>query len=257
MVCHVMILKDGNKMITKKALEVKEIIENENENENAEEEKLEKEENKPEKILVDPTTQAFFASVFSSFFNQLDADIRSGRWDRNENGMTEGSEVIKGILSSPRLIAMFFSCIAGLYSIIKMIRGFVIKDIDWISVLYGLCFVICGIVIYIILRNNGNSSIANITRLNREHKAFVKQIVDEGNDHYNTLKERFISYKNLAETKFEKAQMALDSWKEQYWQIMSNNNYRGDVIKLIQEDPRFKGINILGTSIPKNSEKII
>lgn len=198
----------------------------------------------PEPVGTPGPQQSDLILALSEMFRKFEESLQS--WDKNRNGIIEGTEAVQGLLSTPRLLAMMMSAIGGLYSIIVAVIGYTEEEINWIAFFFGVVIVVTSIIVYLVMRNNSKGTIKTVSRLTTEQKTFIDNLIKENKIHYDGLKERFVDYKDEAEKQFVKFQNKVDGLQERYYQIESSNNFRGSVIAYIQEKyPDIKGIGIV------------
>lgn len=185
----------------------------------------------------------FPPNMISEFFERFEESMKT--WDGDRNGKIDGTEAVQGILRTPKLLALLFSAIGGVYSMITWWIGYSNEEINWIAMFFGAAIIIMSIVVYLILSNNSKASIQTVIRLNKQHGSIVANMVQNHEKHYGGLKERFIDYKVDMDQELQKLRNSLDGAKEEKSQIEALNNFRGAVIKMIQEkSPEYNTIDI-------------
>ena len=109
------------------------------------------------------------------------------KWDTNNDGVHQPKEIIVGILTSPKILVSFFFAVIGIYTSIVSIVSVMEGQINWIALMFGVVFIVGGIMIYYIIDNSFKTSKETMMKLAKDHNTEAKKWAREKQAYINQI----------------------------------------------------------------------
>jgi len=157
--------------------------------EKIEEEKRKKEEEikKMSKTNADLTNQL---TELQKFFYQF--KLIKNELDMDKDGKLSPYEIVVGLLTVPKFLAIVFGLIASVYGVYQTIKGIVSTDWDVVGLVISGVLILSMFVFYFVIRKLTYSNVETIRKLNTNHEMRYKQLRKKYDDlkiEYDKLKQ--------------------------------------------------------------------